>query len=289
MKKFLTFQEIIFKLQDYWNKNGCVIQQPLDIELGAGTFHPATFFGSLDLAPVSSAYVQPCRRPKDGRFGKNPNRLQKYYQFQVIIKPSPDNIQALYLKSLEVLGISIKHHDIRYIEDDWRSPTLGAWGLGWEVWLDGQEISQFTYFQQMGGISLKSVPVEITYGLERLAMFIQDLGSIHDIVWTGNYKYKDIHLREEIQFSEYNFNAASSELLFTLLDLYEKELTRLLGLDLLFPAYEHALKLSHIFNLLDARKAIAVFERANMINKIRQYSNQCAEKYLKLFGEANGN
>ncbi len=285
MKKTLTFQEIIFQLQEFWGNFGCIIHQPIDLEVGAGTFHPATFFNSLGNKNFSGAYVQPCRRPKDGRFGENPNRWQRYYQFQVLLKPAPDKIQKFYLKSLEALGLSIKNHDIRYIEDDWKSPTLGAWGLGWEVWLDGQEISQFTYFQQVGGISLNVIPVEITYGLERLAMYIQDVDSIHEITWVEGVKYKEIHLQEEIEFSEYNFHAASSEFLFDLLNLYESEIKRLFDLDLLFPAYEFTLKLSHIFNILDARKAIAVFERANLINKIRFYSNSCAKSYLMKKGE----
>lgn len=290
MEKTLTFQEIIFKLQNFWNKQGCVIQQPIDLEVGAGTFHPATFFRSLGDKPYSTAYVQPCRRPKDGRYGENPNRWQKYYQFQVMIKPSPDNIQELYINSLESLEIFIEDHDIRYMEDDWKSPTLGAWGLGWEVWLDGQEISQFTYFQQVGGVSLPQIPVEITYGLERLAMYIQGVNRIHDIQWNDKFRYKEIHLQEEIEFSRFNFEASNPDLLFSHLSDYKKEIEKLLELGLVYPAYEYTLKLSHIFNLLDARNAIAVSERTNMINLIRNFANRIAQSYIeKLNGRDKDN
>ncbi len=281
MQNKLSFQQIIFSLQKFWAENGCIIRQPYDVEMGAGTFHPATFFGSLSSKPTKVAYVQPSRRPKDGRYGENPNRLQYYYQFQVLIKPSPDNIQELYLKSLEAIGTPIKEHDIRFVEDDWESPTLGAVGLGWEVWLDGMEISQFTYFQQIAGIELKAIPVELTYGLERIAMYIQQVDDFKDIKWNENVKYGEIYTQNEKEVSEFNFNAANLELLFTSFDKYEDEAKHQIKIGLIYPGYDYLLKCSHIFNLLDARGAISVTERAIYIKRIRNLAKSCAKIYLE--------
>jgi len=281
----VNFQDIILKLQHYWADKGCNILQPYDIEMGAGTFHPGTFFGALGEKPTSIAYVQPCRRPKDGRYGKNPNRYQHYYQFQVIIKPTPDDIQNLYLESLQAIGIEIEKHDIRFVEDDWESPTLGAWGLGWEVWLDGMEISQFTYFQQVGGLEVFPISVELTYGLERLAMYIQNVDDFKDIAWNDSTKYGDIFLQKEIEFSEFNFNAASVEHLFNLFREYEKQVMELISKELVFPAYDLVLKSSHIFNLLDARGVISVTERAAYIGRIRSLAKECAQTYLSKSGK----
>jgi len=276
----VNFQDIILKLQHYWAEQGCNILQPYDVEMGAGTFHPGTFFGALGEKPSSIAYVQPCRRPKDGRYGENPNRYQHYYQFQVIIKPTPDNIQNLYLKSLQAIGIEIEKHDIRFVEDDWESPTLGAWGLGWEVWLDGMEISQFTYFQQVGGLEVFPVSVELTYGLERLAMYIQDVEDFKDIKWNETTKYGDIFFNKEVEFSEFNFNSANVKHLFELFKEYENQVTDLIKDKLIYPAYDLVLKCSHVFNLLDARGVISVTERAAYIGRIRKMAKDCALTYL---------
>lgn len=275
----MTFQEIIFALQNYWSKKGCNIIQPYDMEMGAGTFHPSTFFGALGSKDTKVAYAQPCRRPKDGRYGNNPNRLQHYYQFQVIIKPSPKNIQNLYLKSLKKIGIEIEKHDIRFVEDDWESPTLGAWGLGWEVWLDGMEISQFTYFQQVGGVDLSPVSVELTYGLERLVMYIQDVEDFKDIMWNKTTKYKELFLEREKQFSDFNFNYADTKLLFSHFKEYESQAEKLIEEKLVFPAYDYLLKCSHSFNLLDSRGVISVTERAAYIGRIRRMAKRIAAQY----------
>ena len=281
-KNFLSFQEIIMCLQKYWGKYGCVILQPYDLEVGAGTFHPATTLRSLGPKPWKAAYVQPSRRPTDGRYGENPNRLQHYYQFQVIIKPSPDNIKQSYLKSLSAIGIDVKNHDIRFIEDDWESPTLGAAGLGWEVWCDGMEITQFTYFQQMTGIECKPVPVEITYGLERLCMFVQGKDNVFDLDWNNNgVKYKDVFLQSEKEFSSYNFEFANTETLLKNFELAEKECMALLEKKLALPAYDQCLKASHIFNLLDARGVIGVAERAGYINRIRELAKGSGSAWLR--------
>jgi len=281
MNKALTFQEIIFRLQKFWDEKNCVIHQPYDVEMGAGTFHPETFFGSLSQEDVSIAYVQPSRRPKDGRYGENPNRLQRYYQFQVIIKPSPDNIQTLYLQSLKAIGIKVKKHDIRFVEDDWESPTLGAAGLGWEVWLDGMEISQFTYFQQIAGYELESIPVELTYGLERIAMYIQKVNDFKDIAWNDTKKYGEIYFKSEQEFSEFNFQAADTELLFENFTDFEEEAEKLLKENLVLPAYDFTIKASHVFNLLDARGVISVTERALYIKRIRSLARKCATKFIE--------
>jgi len=277
----MYFQDIIMNLQTYWAKQGCIIYQPYDIEKGAGTFNPATFLRVLGPEPWKVAYVEPSRRPTDGRYGENPNRLQHYYQFQVILKPSPDDIQDIYLTSLKKLGINPLKHDIRFVEDDWESPTLGAWGLGWEVWLDGMEITQFTYFQQAGGMELKPVSGELTYGLERIAMYLQGVDSVFDIEWTKGIKYGNIHHRDEVEYSFYNFQEADTDMLFKLFDMYEKEAVRLLGKELVLPAYDYCLKSSHTFNLLDARGAISVAERTRFIGRVRDIAKKCAEGYLK--------
>ena len=279
---FLTFQEIIFKLQKFWSENGCVILQPYDIEVGAGTFHPATSLRSLGTKPWQAAYVQPSRRPTDGRYGENPNRLQHYYQFQVIIKPSPKDVQKLYLKSLTALGIIYKDHDIRFVEDDWESPTLGASGLGWEVWCDGMEITQFTYFQQMAGFECKPVSAEITYGLERICMYIQNKNNVYDLDW-NNYgvKYGDVFLQAEKEFSAYNFEHANTDSLLEQFNNVEKESKDLVDKNLCLPAYDQCLKASHLFNLLDARGVISVTERANYINKIRNLSKACGKLWIE--------
>jgi len=276
----VTFQDLILALQNYWAKKGCVIQQPYDMEKGAGTFHPATFLRSLGPEPWKVAYVEPSRRPTDGRYGENPNRLQHYYQFQVILKPSPLDIQELYLDSLKSFGIDSSKHDIRFVEDDWESPTLGAWGLGWEVWLDGMEITQFTYFQQCGGIDLKPVSGELTYGIERIAMYIQGVDNVYDLEWVDGIKYGDIHHQTEVEFSHYNFEEADTDMLTNLFDMYEEECKRLAEKELVFPAYDFVLKCSHSFNLLDARGAISVTERANYIGRVRNLARLCAEGYV---------
>ncbi len=279
--KHLSFQEIIMNLQKFWGKYGCIILQPYDLEVGAGTFHPATTLRSLGSKPWKAAYVQPSRRPTDGRYGKNPNRLQHYYQYQVIIKPSPDNIKQVYLKSLSSIGIDIKNHDIRFVEDDWESPTLGAAGLGWEVWCDGMEITQFTYFQQMTGIECKPVPVEMTYGLERLCMFVQGKKNVFDLDWNNEgVKYKEVFHQAEKEFSAYNFEFANTEMLFKNFDSTEVECRSLLDKKLSLPAYDQCLKASHIFNLLDARGVIGVAERTGYINRIRELAKGCGSLWL---------
>lgn len=276
----MTFQNLILALQNYWAEQGCIIQQPYDIEKGAGTFNPATFLRALGPEPWNVAYVEPSRRPTDGRYGENPNRLQHYYQFQVLLKPSPQNIQDLYLDSLKSFGVDPLAHDIRFVEDDWESPTLGAWGLGWEVWLDGMEITQFTYFQQCGGFELKPIPGEITYGIERIAMYLQGVDNVYDLEWVDGIKYGDIHHQTEVQFSHYNFEEADTDMLFQLFDMYEKESLQLVAKDLVFPAYDFVLKCSHAFNLLDARNAISVTERAGYIGRVRTMSKLCAAAYI---------
>jgi len=278
---FLSFQDIIMNLQKFWGKNGCVILQPYDLEVGAGTFHPATTLRSLGSKPWKAAYVQPSRRPTDGRYGENPNRLQHYYQFQVIIKPSPKNIKQLYLKSLATIGIDVKNHDIRFVEDDWESPTLGASGLGWEVWCDGMEITQFTYFQQMTGIECKPVPVEITYGLERLCMFVQGKNNVFDLDWNDEgIKYKEVFFQAEKEFSAYNFEFANTETLIKNFESTEMECKSLLEKKLSLPAYDQCLKASHIFNLLDARGVIGVAERTGYITRIRELAKGCGTLWL---------
>lgn len=281
----MNFQDIILKLQHFWAENGCNILQPYDMEMGAGTFHPATFFGALGKKPTSIAYTQPSRRPKDGRYGENPNRYQHYYQFQVIIKPSPDDIQNLYLKSLQAIGIEIEKHDIRFVEDDWESPTLGANGLGWEVWLDGMEISQFTYFQMVGGIEVFPISVELTYGLERLAMYIQNVDDFKDLHWNDTTSYGEIYLDKEKEFSQYNFEVADTKLLFSSFKEYEQQVNELISAKLVYPAYDMVLKCSHTFNLLDARGVISVTERAAYIGRIRKMAKDCALLYLEKYGE----
>jgi len=278
----MTFQEIILKLQNYWADYGCVIWQPYDLEKGAGTFNPATFLRALGPEPWKCAYVEPSRRPTDGRYGENPNRLQHYYQFQVIIKPAPDDSQDIYLNSLRFLGIDLVKHDVRFVEDDWESPTLGATGLGWEVWLDGMEVTQFTYFQQAGGLELEPITLELTYGLERIAMFIQAKESVFDLEWVKGCSYGDIHRQDEVQFSTYNFKVADTAMLFQLFDTYEKECQRLLKEDLVLPAYDYVLKCSHTFNLLDARGAIGVTQRTGYIGRVRNLARRCAENYVQL-------
>ena len=284
MKK-MTFQEMIFTLQTYWAEQGCAVLQPYDIEVGAGTFHTATVLRALGPEPWAAAYVQPSRRPTDGRYGENPNRLQHYYQFQVAIKPSPENMQELYLGSLEALGIDTTKHDIRFVEDDWESPTLGAWGLGWEVWLNGMEVTQFTYFQQAGGLECKPVLGEITYGLERFAMYVQDVESVYDLVWSdgpfGTITYGDVFHQNEVEQSHYNFSHADVEFLLQSFNFYEKEVTRLLAENLALPAYEMVLKASHAFNLLDARKAISVTERQGYILRVRKMAGMVAQSYYE--------
>ena len=277
-----TFQDIIISLQKFWVKYGCVLLQPYDLEVGAGTFHPATTLRSLGPNPWKAAYVQPSRRPTDGRYGENPNRLQHYYQFQVIIKPSPKNIKNIYLKSLSAIGIDVKKHDIRFVEDDWESPTLGAAGLGWEVWCDGMEITQFTYFQQMTGIDCKPVPVELTYGLERICMFVQGQKNVFDILWNKEgVKYKDVFHQSEKEFSSYNFEHADTKILLSNFESAEKECKSLLNKKLALPAYDQCLKASHIFNLLDARGVIGVAERANYIDRIRELSKGSGKLWLE--------
>ncbi len=276
----MTFQDLILSLEKYWAKQGCIIQQPYDIEVGAGTFNPATFLRSLGPEPWNVAYVEPSRRPTDGRYGENPNRLQHYYQYQVIMKPSPLNIQELYLDSLRNFGIDPLEHDIRFVKDDWESPTLGAWGLGWEVWLDGMEITQFTYFQQCGGIDLSPICVEITYGIERIAMYLQGIDNVYDLEWAYGVKYGDVHHRGEWEFSTYNFEVADIDMLRKLFDMYEAESNRTAEKDLVLPAYDYCLKCSHVFNLLDARGAISVAERTNYIARVRNMAKRCAEAYL---------
>ncbi len=279
-----TFQGLILALQHYWAEQGCIIMQPLDMEVGAGTFHPATFLRAIGPESWNAAYVQPCRRPTDGRYGENPNRLQHYYQFQVAMKPSPDNIQELYLGSLEAMGIDLCEHDIRFVEDNWESPTLGAWGLGWEVWMNGMEVTQFTYFQQVGGLECYPVLGEITYGLERIAMYLQGVERVYDLVWTnsaeGVVTYGDVFLQNEIEMSTYNFEHASTDMLFKNFDDYEQESQLLIEKELPLPAYEYVMKASHVFNLLDARHASSVTERQRYILRVRALARSCAQAYF---------
>ncbi len=283
----MTFQEVILNLQSFWKEQGCLVTQPYDIEVGAGTFNPATFLRVLGPEPWKVSYVEPSRRPTDGRYGENPNRLQHYYQFQVIIKPAPNNIQQTYLNSLVSLGIKPLEHDIRFLEDDWESPTLGAAGLGWEVWLDGMEVTQFTYFQQIGSIPLEPISVELTYGLERIAMYLQGKNSVFDIEWGQGIKYGEIHHQTEVEFSKYNFEAANVKMHFKLFGMYEKEAVRLIKKDLVFPAYDYVLKCSHTFNILDARGAISVTERTSYIARIRNLARLCAQGYIKIRQKMN--
>jgi len=276
-----SFQNLIIKLQNYWAEKGCAIVQPFDMEVGAGTFHPATFLRSIGPEPWKAAYVQPSRRPGDGRYGENPNRLQHYYQFQVLLKPSPIDIQELYLDSLSAIGIDLKMHDVRFVEDNWESPTLGAWGLGWEVWLNGMEVSQFTYFQQVGGLACKPISGELTYGLERLAMYLQGVDSVYDLIWTEGLTYGDVYHQNEVEQSKYNFEIADTEVLFRQFDEAEKMNSKLIEQDLPFPAYEQTMKASHLFNLLDARHAISVTDRARFIRRVRTMSQKVAQSYFE--------
>ncbi len=279
-----TFQGLILALQNFWAQHGCVVLQPLDMEVGAGTFHPATFLRAIGPETWNAAYVQPSRRPTDGRYGENPNRLQHYYQFQVVLKPSPDNIQELYLESLKALGLDPLVHDIRFVEDNWESPTLGAWGLGWEIWLNGMEVTQFTYFQQVGGLECYPVTGELTYGLERIAMYLQGVDSVYDLVWTegpdGVVTYGDVFHQQEVEMSTYNFEHADTEFLFHSFDVYERESSRLIEAGLALPAYEQVLKASHTFNLLDARHAISVTERQRFILRVRTLARAVAQAYF---------
>ncbi|MDR1104612.1 MAG: glycine--tRNA ligase subunit alpha [Endomicrobium sp.] len=283
----MNFQEIIMTLQKFWAKQGCLVWQPYDLEKGAGTFNPATFLRALGSKPWSAAYVEPSRRPTDGRYGENPNRLQHYYQFQVIMKPAPKNIQQIYLESLKAMGLDPKKHDIRFVEDDWESPTLGAWGLGWEVWIDGMEATQFTYFQQVGGISLNPISVEITYGTERLAMYVQKKDNIYELQWNDTVTYGDIHLEDEKQWSAYNFEKANVDMLKRHFTDWENEAKNLIQNELPLPAYDAVMKCSHLFNLLDARGAISVSERVGYILKVRTMAKSVAEKYLATVDDVN--
>ncbi len=274
-----SFQNLILKLQSFWAEKGCALLQPFDMEMGAGTFHPATFLRAIGPEPWKTAYVQPSRRPTDGRYGENPNRLQHYYQFQVILKPSPSDIQDLYLESLAEIGIDLTKHDVRFVEDNWESPTLGAWGLGWEVWLNGMEVSQFTYFQQVGGLACKPVSGELTYGLERLAMYLQGVDSVFDLVWVDGVTYGDVFHQNEVEQSKYNFEIADTEVLFRQFDEAEDMNQKLIDQALPYPAYEQVMKASHLFNLLDARHAISVTDRARFIRRIRSMSQKVAQAY----------
>ncbi len=275
----MYLQDIIQTLNRYWAKVGCMIDQPYDLEVGAGTFHPSTFFGCLRKGPWKVAFVQPSRRPTDGRYGENPNRLQRYFQYQVIIKPSPEDSQKLYLDSLRALNINLQEHDVRFIEDNWESPTLGAWGVGWEVWLDGMEITQFTYFQQIGGIVLKEIPLEITYGLERIAMYLQGKNNVFEIMWNENVSYGELYLENERQFSRYNFDFSDQAKLFQLFDIYFAEFETQIQMDHYLVAYDCMVKCSHVFNLLDARGAISVTQRQQYIRLIRSMAKRCAEAF----------
>lgn len=277
----LNFQDLILNLSAFWAEHGCVIQQPYDIEKGASTMNPATFLRVLGPEPWSVAMVEPCRRPTDARYGENPNRLGHYFQFQAILKPSPDNAQELYLKSLEAMGIDLSKHDVRFVEDNWESPTLGAAGVGWEVWLDGMEITQFTYFQQVGGLEIKPVALEITYGLERIVMYLQNKESVFDINWNDSLKYGDIYLQNEVEQSKYNFEYSNGDLLFNLFDNYQKEVDNCINAELVLPAYDYVLKCSHTFNLLDARGVISKDERINFINRVRTMAASVAQLYVK--------
>lgn len=277
----LIFQELILNLSKYWSDYGCIIQQPYDIEKGASTMNPATFLRALGPEPFNTAMVEPCRRPTDARYGENPNRLGHYFQYQVILKPSPDDAQGIYLKSLEAMGIDLSKHDVRFVEDNWESPTLGAAGVGWEVWLDGMEITQFTYFQQVGGLEVKPVALEITYGLERIAMYLQNVDSVYDVMWNNNLKYGDIYLQNEIEQSKYNFEYSNAERLFTMFDLAEAECYSCLDANIVLPAYDWVLKCSHTFNLLDARGVISKDERINYINRVRRMAAAVAKLYVQ--------
>jgi len=275
----MNFQDVILTLQTYWGRQGCALLQPYDMEVGAGTFHTATFLRALGPEPWRAAYVQPSRRPKDGRYGENPNRLQHYYQYQVVLKPSPDNIQELYLESLRVLGVDPRQNDIRFVEDDWESPTLGAWGLGWEVWLNGMEVTQFTYFQEVGSLVCKPVLGEITYGLERLAMYLQGKDSVYDLAWVDGVSYGDVYHQNEVEQSKYNFEHSNVQMLFEHFNQYEREARRLIEAGLPLPGYEMVMKCSHTFNLLDARGAISVTERAAYIGRVRALARLVAQAY----------
>ena len=277
----LSFQQLILRLNDYWDRQGCVLLQPYDMEMGAGTFHTATFLRAIGPEPWRAAYVQPSRRPKDGRYGENPNRLQHYYQYQVVLKPSPDDIQERYLQSLVALGVDPREHDIRFVEDDWESPTLGAWGLGWEVWLDGMEVTQFTYFQEVGSLACKPVLGEITYGLERLAMYLQGKESVYDLVWVDGVRYGGVDHQNEVEQSRYNFELANTEMLFRHFAEFEAEAKRLIAAQSVLPAYEMVLRCSHTFNLLDARGAISTTERAAYIGRVRGLARAVAQAYYE--------
>ena len=276
-----NFQELILNLSKYWSDYGCIIQQPYDIEKGASTMNPATFLRALGPEPYSTAMIEPCRRPTDARYGENPNRLGHYFQYQVILKPSPEDAQGIYLKSLEAMGIDLSKHDVRFVEDNWESPTLGAAGVGWEVWLDGMEITQFTYFQQVGGIEVKPVALEITYGLERIAMYLQNVDSVYEVMWNNKLKYGDIYLQNEIEQSKYNFEYSSADRLFKLFDLAEAESYSCIEAEIVLPAYDWVLKCSHTFNLLDARGVISKDERINYINRVRRMASEVAKLYVK--------
>lgn len=277
----LNFQELIFNLQKYWAEQGCIIQQPYDIEKGASTMNPATFLKALGPEPWHTAMVEPCRRPTDARYGENPNRLGHYYQFQVIMKPTPKDAQELYLKSLEAIGIDLTKHDVRFVEDNWESPTLGAAGVGWEVWLDGMEITQFTYFQQVGGLEVKPVALELTYGVERIAMYLQNVQHFKDIKWNENYNYGEIFMQNEVEQSKYNFEVSNAEALFKMFDLFQGEVDNCVESELVLPAYDYVLKCSHTFNLLDARGVISKDERNNFINRIRTMASKVAKLYVQ--------
>jgi glycyl-tRNA synthetase alpha chain len=281
MKKLYTFENVIMNLQQFWQKQDCLIFQPYNSEVGAGTFNPATFLRILGPKPWHVCYVEISKRPRDGRYARNPLRFQQFYQCQVIKKPAPSDIQQIYLESLEFLGIKLKEHEVRFVEDDWESPTLGAWGLGWEVWLDGLEITQFTYFQQAGGIDLAIIPVEITYGLERITMILQDVASVFDVAWNNSLTWGDVYRQNEIEYSKYNFESAPPELLSSLFNSYEQEADKLLEQDLVYPGYDYAIKCSHIFNLLEARGAISISERAKYIARVRALANKAAQLYLR--------
>ncbi|MBE3597643.1 MAG: glycine--tRNA ligase subunit alpha [Limnochordaceae bacterium] len=276
----MNYQELIFRLERFWADQQCIILQPYDMEVGAGTMHPATFLRALGPEPWRAGYVQPSRRPTDGRYGENPNRLQRYYQYQVILKPAPDDVLDLYLDSLRAIGIRPEQHDVRFVEDDWEQPTLGAWGLGWEVWVDGMEVTQFTYFQQVGGLELPVIPAEITYGLERLALYIQKKSSVFDLEWVDGIRWGDVYHQNEVEQSRFNFERSDPSVLLRLFELYESQARRLVELGLVMPAYEHVLKCSHTFNLLDARGAISVADRTAFIGRVRQLARQCAEAYV---------
>jgi len=286
MRKPLTFQEVIRKLDEFWSARGCLLVQPYDLEKGAGTFNPATFLRSLGPRHWKAAYVEPSRRPTDGRYGENPNRLQHYYQYQVILKPAPADSQEIYLESLVALGIDPKRHDLRFVEDDWESPTLGAWGLGWEVWLDGMEITQFTYFQEVGGVPLDPPCTELTYGLERISMYLQGVDNVFDLKWNDTVAYGEVHLRTEKEFSAYNFEKADTATISKLFDLHEAEANACLAAGLVLPAYDSVMKCSHSFNLLDARGAISVSERARFIGRVRKMAAGVAKLYMEKYGQA---